>query len=197
MFLDERQILLESQRSLENYLSPETAKKNKDAVIMSSRERSKAILTAQIYSDTLTEHAEQLVDGAMRRIKAKRNSYVRQAFQSESAVKKKHTDLKQSQQNKAIDLLSQTSLEIPPANFDFLTVDSQSVDANLNTYLHGLIPSELHMLGQQIHQPFETVDPQKIGEGVVNQSSDFLLREFVNKTLFEEINRNEKMQDLP
>ena len=46
MFLDERQILLESQRSLENYLSPETAKKNKDAVIMSSRERSKAILTA-------------------------------------------------------------------------------------------------------------------------------------------------------
>ena len=74
MFLDERQILLESQRSLENYLSP--GKKNRDAIILNSKERSKAMMTAQIYSDTLTEHAEQLIDGAMRRVKAKRNSYV-------------------------------------------------------------------------------------------------------------------------
>ena len=71
-----------------------------------------------------------------------------------------------------------------------LTLDKQSVESDLNAYLHGQISSELHMLGQEIYQPFETAKPSKIGEGVITETSDFLLREFVNQKLFEEIGRS-------
>ena len=72
-----------------------------------------------------------------------------------------------------------------------LTLDRQSVESDLNAYLHGQISSELHMLGQEIYQPFETsAKPAKIGEGVITETSDFLLREFVNQKLFEEIGRS-------
>ena len=72
------------------------------------------------------------------------------------------------------------TFEIPSARVDMLTRDPYCLNADLNTYLHGQVASELHMLDQKIYESFKPLETTKIGEGVIDTSSDFILREFVN-----------------